>query len=105
MLFRSTAFQVTNKYELPVASGMKLTLTGTGNGYELKLSEVDGAAIQDDAVYKILLSTEFNSLFARVLPDRPAPERLGVHLATAWTNLMSGGGLLAASEEYIEIIQ
>lgn len=100
-----TAFQVTNKYELPVASGMKLTLAGTGNGYELKLIEVDGAAIQDDAVYKILLSTEFNSLFARVLPDRPAPERLGVHLATAWTNLMSGGGLLAAAEEYIEIIQ
>lgn len=100
-----TAFQVTNKYEFPIASGMKLTLSDTENGYVLKNIEVDGAAIGDDTVYRILLSTEFNSLFARVFPNQKAPERLGKNLAKAWSSLMMEGVQPAQPEDYIEIVK
>ena len=96
-------FRVTEKHQLPVASGMKLIVTDTGDGYELKDIEVDGLAIADDTVYRILLSGELDSLFSRVFPDRETPERLGVHLATAWTNLIVEGASPAVPEDYIEI--
>ena len=99
-----TAFQVTNRYELPVASGMKLILSETDGGYALKDIEVDGSPIRDDAVFKVLLSTEFNSLFERVLPGHELPERLGSTLSTEWTNLICSGVQPAAAEDYIEII-
>lgn len=98
-----TLFQVTNKYELPIASGMKLILTDTGNGYELNGIEVGGTAIEDDTVYKILVSGELDPLFARVFPDQEAPERLNTNLSKAWTTLMTEGGQLEAPEDYIEI--
>ena len=98
-----TRFRVTGKYELPVASGMRLIVTDTGNGYELKDIEVDGTAIADDTVYKILVSGELDALFARVFPDREAPERLGVHLAQAWSSMMLDGVSPAEPEAYIRI--
>lgn len=98
-----THFCVTNKYELPIASGMKLIVTKTGDGYELKDIEVDGTTIGDDTVYKILVSGELDSLFARVFPNQNAPERLGVNLTNAWSSLMSEGGQPEAPEDYIRI--
>lgn len=98
-----TKFQVTNKYELPIASGMKLIVTKTGDGYELKYIEVDGTTIGDDTVYKILVSGELDSLFARVFPNQNAPERLGVNLANAWSSLMTEGAQPEAPEDYIRI--
>lgn len=98
-----THFCVTNKYELPIASGMKLIVTKTGDGYELKDIEVDGTTIGDDTVYKILVSGELDSLFARVFPNQNAPERLGLNLANAWSSLMTEGGQPEAPEDYIRI--
>lgn len=98
-----TKFRVTGKYELPIASGMKLIVTDTGDGYELKDIEVNGTTIVDDTVYKILVSGELDSLFARVFPNQEAPERLGVNLSQAWSSLMSESGQPAAPEDYIRI--
>ena len=98
-----TAFQVTNRYELPVASGMKLILSETDGGYALKDIEVDGSPIRDDAVFKLLLSTELNSLFERILPGHELPVKLGPTLSAEWTNLICGGVQPAAAEDYIEI--
>ena len=98
-----TAFQITTGYELPVASGMKLILNETDSGYALKDIEVGGSPIRDDAVFKVLLSTEFNSLFERVLPGHELPEKLGQSLSAEWTNLICGGIQPAAAEDYIEI--
>ena len=98
-----TAFQVTTGYELPVASGMKLILNKTDSGYALKDIEVDGSPIRDDAVFKVLLSTEFNSLFARVLPEHELPLKLDKTLSADWTALICDGVQPAAAEDYIEI--
>lgn len=98
-----TKFRVTNRYELPVASGMKLIVTDIGDGYELQDIEVDGTSIVDDTVYKIVVSNELDSLFARVFPNQKAPERLGMHLAQAWPPLMSNGAQPAQPEDYIRI--
>ena len=98
-----TAFQVTTGYELPVASGMKLLLSETDGGYALKDIEVGGSPIRDDAVFKVLLSTEFNSLFARVLPEHELPLKLDKTLSADWTALICDGVQPAAAEDYIEI--
>lgn len=98
-----TEFQVTNRYQLPIASGMKLIVTDTGDGYELKDIEVNGTTIVDDTVYKIMVSGELDALFARVFPSQEAPERLGVNLSQAWSSLMSEGGQPAQPEDYIRI--
>lgn len=98
-----TKFRVTGKYELPISSGMKLIVTDTGDGYELKDIEVNGTTIVDDIVYKILVSGELDSLFARVFPNQEAPERLGVNLSQAWSSLMSEGVQPVEPEDYIRI--
>lgn len=99
-----THFRVTKKYELPIASGMKLIVTDTGEGYELKDIEVDGVPIGDDTVYKILVSGEFDPLFTRVFPNLKTPERLGVHLAGAWSALIIEEGKKPEQpEDYIKI--
>ena len=98
-----TAFQVTTRYELPVASGMKLIVSEANGCYALKDIEIGGSPIRDDAVFKVLLSTELNSLFERVLPGHELPENLGPNLSTEWTNLICGGIQPAAAEDYIEL--
>ena len=98
-----TLFCVTNKYELPIASGMKLIVTDIGDGYELKDIEVGGTSIADDTVYKILLSSEFGTLFADVFPNQKAPEKLGVNLADAWTSFIRDEFQPEAPEDYIVI--
>ena len=82
---------------------MKLILIDTGNGYALKDIEIDGASMPDDAVYKVLVSGELDALFARVFPNQEVPERLGVHLAHAWSTLISEGAQPAQPEDYIRI--
>ena len=82
---------------------MKLILNETDSGYALKDIEVGGSPIRDDAVFKVLLSTELNSLFERVLPGHELPEKLGQSLSAEWTNLICGGIQPAAAEDYIEI--
>ena len=65
--------------------------------------EVDGSPIRDDAIFKVLLSTEFNSLFARVLPEHELPLKLDKTLSADWTALICDGVQPAAAEDYIEI--
>ena len=99
-----TNFRIKSKYELPIASGMKMILTDTGNGYELKDIEVDGTTIGDDTVYKILVSGELDSLFARVFLNQEASERLGVNLSQAWSALLTEEGKKPEQpEDYIKI--
>lgn len=99
-----TNFRIKSKYELPIASGMKMILTDTGNGYELKDIEVDGTTIGDDTVYKILVSGELDSLFARVFLNQEAPKRLGVNLSQAWSALITEEGKKPEQpEDYIKI--
>ena len=99
-----TNFLIKSKYELPIASGMKMILTDTGNGYELKDIEVDGTTIGDDTVYKILVSGELDSLFARVFLNQEASERLGVNLSQAWSALLTEEGKKPEQpEDYIKI--
>lgn len=99
-----TNFRIKSKYELPIASGMKMILTDTGNGYELKDIEVDGTTIGDDTVYKILVSGELDSLFARIFLNQEASERLGVNLSQAWSALLTEEGKKPEQpEDYIKI--
>lgn len=97
-------FRVKNKYELPIASGMKMILTDTGNGYVLKDIEIDGAAMLDDAVYKIMVSGDFDALFAQVIENKEVPERMKMNLGRAWSILIIDEGKKPEQpEDYIKI--
>lgn len=61
-----SSLRVTDKYELPVVSGMKLILTETENGYQVKDIEVDGDSIKDDQIYRLLFSEHIQPAFDRV---------------------------------------
>ncbi len=98
-----SGFQITNKHELPVASGMKLILTETEDGYELKDITVDGNSIKDEAEYKLLLSGYLQNVFDRVFTDGLQMEDLGTSLSGVWQTAVGEGHKPAEPEDYIMI--
>lgn len=98
-----TSLQVTNKYELPVASGMKLILIEKENGYQLKDIEVNGEPIKDETEYKMLLSGYLQDVFNRVFVDGQKMESLGMALSGAWQSAIYDGQKIAEPEDYILI--
>ncbi len=95
------SLKVTNKYELPVASGMKLILNETENGYELKDITVDGESIDDDTLYKVLLSGYLQPAFNRVITNGPQMESYGMALSGVWQSAIYDGQKVAEPEDYI----
>ena len=90
---------VTNKYELPIASGMKLVLDN-----DLKLTDilVDGETIDLDKEYSImLLEGMMPTLKALYDKDYEPIENSG--LSIEWNDYASLGQQPSAPEDYIEI--
>lgn len=98
-------FRVTNKYELPIASGMKLVLKDTGSGYQLKDIEVAGISLKDDNVYKLLITTDIETVFVKACPNQEALQPLELTLADVWSTVIGEGQQPAEPEDYIELVE
>ncbi len=98
-----SGFRITNKYELPVASGMKLVLTETENGYALKDIQVNGESVQDEAEYTVLLPGQLQTVFDRVITDGAQMETMETSLSVAWQTAIAEGQKPAEPEDYIRI--
>lgn len=96
-------FCVTDKYELPIASGMKLILKDTGNGYQLKNITVDGISMKEDAVYKLLITTSIEPVFKRACPNHEALQPQKNALFEVWSSVIGKGQQPAEPEDYIAI--
>ncbi len=86
------------EYELPVASGMKLVVQHGGSAFALKELQVDGAPIEDEKTYSILLTDGVVAGLAgeaEAIPD--------VTLATVWAQAMAAGQQPSEPQDYIEV--
>ena len=96
-------FYVTTKYELPIASGMKIILKNEENGFSLKDITINDKKIDTEKEYSILLTDTTKSILKKINP-KCAIEQIGdTTLSSAWIAAMSNGQQPSAPEDYIEV--
>ena len=61
-------FYVTNKYELPIASGMKIIVNQAESGFSLKDLTVNDKKIDKEKEYSILLTDTTMSVLKKINP-------------------------------------
>ena len=96
-------FSVTNKYELPIVSGMKITVQKEENGFSLKDITVDQGKIDKEKEYSILLTNETRSILEKINPEGRIKQLPDMTLSSAWTAFMEKGQQPLAPEDYIEV--
>ena len=96
-------FCVTTKYELPIASGMKIIVKNEENGFSLKDITINDKKIDTEKEYSILLTDTTKSILKKINP-KCAIEQIGdTTLSSAWIAAMSNGQQPSAPEDYIEV--
>ena len=94
---------VTTKYELPIASGMKIIVKNEENGFSLKDITINDKKIDTEKEYSILLTDTTKSILKKINP-KCAIEQIGdTTLSSAWIAAMSNGQQPSAPEAYIEV--
>ena len=96
-------FHITNKYELPIASGMKIIVRQEENGFSLKDIEVNKKKIDKDKECSILLTETTMSVLKKINPECEIRQLGNTTLSSAWTAAMANGQQPSAPEDYIEV--
>ena len=96
-------FHVTNKYELPIASGMKIIVSQEENGFSLQDIEVNKKKTDKDKEYSILLTDTTMSVLKKINPECEIRQLKDTTLSSAWTAAMANGQQPSAPEDYIEV--
>lgn len=96
-------FSITNKYELPILSGMKITVQKEENGFSLKDITVDQEEIDKEKEYSILLTDTTRSILEKTTPGCRIKQLPDMTLSSAWTAFMEKGQQPLAPEDYIEV--
>ena len=96
-------FHITNKYELPIASGMKIIVRQEENRFSLKDIEVNKKKIDKDKEYSILLTETTMSVLKKINPECEIRQLGNTTLSSAWTVAMANGQQPSAPEDYIEV--
>ena len=96
-------FYITTKYELPIASGMKIIVKNEENGFSLKDITINDKKIDTEKEYSFLLTDTTKSILKKINP-KCAIEQIGdTTLSSAWIAAMSNGQQPSAPEDYIEV--
>ena len=98
-------FYVTNKYELPIASGMKMIVNQEESGFSLKDLTVNDKKIDKEKEYSILLTDTTMSVLKKINPKCEIEQLKDTTLSSAWITAMSKGQQPSAPEDYIEVEQ
>ena len=96
-------FSITNQYELPILSGMKITVQKEENGFLLKDIVVDQEKIDKEKEYSILLTDATRSILEKTTPGCRIKQLPDMTLSSAWTAFMEKGQQPLAPEDYIEV--
>ena len=96
-------FSITNKYELPILSGMKITVQKEEDGFSLKDITVDQEEIDKEKEYSILLTDTTRSILEKTTPGCRIKQLPDMTLSSAWTAFMEKGQQPLAPEDYIEV--
>lgn len=100
---QESGFAVTNKYELPISSGMKLILQSEKNKFGLDDIEVNGDSIKEKENYTILLTDEMADLLKKIYPEQTAEQIEDTFLSAEWTSVTGSGQQPSEPEDYIKI--
>lgn len=95
------ASYIISKYELPIASGMKLIVKKEKDHFRLKDIWIDGKTIDSKKQYRILLTDELIQMLKQMDPDKKEIKK--TDLATDWISVISKGKQPSKPEDYIEI--
>ena len=96
-------FPVTNQYELPILSGMKITVQKEEDGFSLKDITIDQEEIDKEKEYSILLTDTTRSILEKTIPGCRIKQLPDMTLSSAWTAFMEKGQQPLAPEDYIEV--
>ena len=96
-------FSITNQYELPILSGMKITVQKEEDGFSLKDITVDQEEIDKEKEYSILLTDTTRSILEKTIPGCRIKQLQDMTLSSAWTAFMEKGQQPLAPEDYIEV--
>lgn len=96
-------FRPASRYELPIASGMKLVVESAGTGYALKALLVDGKAIDEDKKYSILLTAGMILALKKTDAGQDYAILSNSTILMPWKSALTGGSQPAEPEDYIEI--
>lgn len=98
-------FNITSKYELPIASGMKLIVKQQDTGFSLVDIEISGKSIEDEKQYKILLTDRLYLDFSELKLNEEVLKLENTSLATEWEQAMEKGQQPKEPEDYIKVEQ
>ncbi len=96
-------FRPSNRYELPVASGMKLIVKSTEGGFSSEGITVSGKAPEAEDEYSVLLTDGMISELRAMKPDAEYRAFDDTDLSNVWTKAITLGRQPAPPEDYIEI--
>lgn len=96
-------YYITSKYELPVASGMKLIVKKEKDHFRLKDIKIDGKSIKKKKYYCILLTDDVVKLLKQMNKDQEVKKINMIDLANSWTSVISKGKQPSNPEDYIEV--
>ena len=96
-------FSVTDKYELPIASGMKIVIKDEENKFSLKDIIVNEKKLDEEKEYSILLTETTMSILKKINPECAIEKLNDTTLSSAWVAAMANGQQPSAPEDYIEV--
>ena len=96
-------FSVTDKYELPIASGMKIVIKDEENKFSLKDIIVNEKKLDEEKEYSILLTETTMSILKKINPECAIEQLKDTTLSSAWVASMANGQQPSAPEDYIEV--
>ncbi len=96
-------FRPASRYELPVASGMKLIVKSTDDGFTSEGITVNGKTPEAEDEYSVLLTDEMISELRAMKPDTEYRAFDDTDLSNVWTKVITLGRQPAPPEDYIEI--
>ena len=103
LVIAENEFSITNQYELPILSGMKITVQKEEDGFSLKDITVDQEEIDKEKEYSILLTDTTRSILEKTIPGCRIKQLQDMTLSSAWTAFMEKGQQPLAPEDYIEV--
>lgn len=96
-------FRPAGRYELPIASGMKLVLQSDQTGFALKEILVNEEEIEEEKEYTVLLTNGAVSVLQKMDPQRELKPLDDTSLSAVWVKTLTDGEQPAEPEDYMEI--
>lgn len=97
-------FAISSRYQLPIASGMKLQVAAASQGgFKLQGIQVDGAPINEGQTYSVLLTSGTVEALKRAVPDAEPQQVSGQTLSKTWVQAIEDGQQPAQPEDYIAL--